>query len=381
MEADPGLRTLLELQRQPHWKAQDGSPGGSSNKFGADGSDFIIRVPLGTVVREILADGSERFVADLTEPGQRIVAARGGAGGRGNASFKSGKNRAPRIAELGEPAAEATLELELKLLADVGLVGFPNAGKSTLLSVVSQAKPKIADYPFTTLSPNLGVVNWRGRNFIMADIPGLIEGASKGRGLGLDFLRHIERTRVLVHILDVWGFGNGTAAENYKATCAELKAYSSELASRPQILALNKMDLPGAKAKAAEFRRASRVKKVFEISCVKRQGLEKVLAEIARHVKKAALRVGKGREESAAQHPEVIRVEQPFGILREDNGWRVSGATVEKWTAMTRMGEWQAVERLQLRLRRSGVEKALRRAGCKPGDVVRIGGHEFEFQE
>ena len=237
-QAEPNLTTLQELAYNPHIEAQNGEKGGTYNKTGLDGEDKIVLVPLGTVIKQ-----SGNIIADLTLPGQKALIAKGGRGGRGNQSFKTQQNTAPRIAENGQPGEELTLILELKVLADVGLVGFPNAGKSTFLSAVSAARPKIADYPFTTLNPNLGICTHKGKSFVIADIPGIIEGASGGKGLGHQFLKHIERTRVLLHIIDPQGFDNLDALKSVKVIENELKNFDKELYKKPRILVVNKADI------------------------------------------------------------------------------------------------------------------------------------------
>ncbi|MBA7491532.1 GTPase Obg [subsurface metagenome] len=271
MEADPRLHTLLDLYYRPHHKAERGKLGGSNNKQGRRGKDLVIKVPPGTVVRE---GGST--LSDLVSPGERMVVAKGGQGGKGNAKFAT---RAPRVTEEGFSGEEKDLELELKLIAEVGLVGYPNSGKSTLISRLSQAHPKIAPYPFTSLEPCLGIVKvGEFENFILADIPGLIEGAHRGKGLGDKFLRHIERTKVLIHILDIGGYENRDPLTNFKAINKELKLHKGELAARPQVIAANKMDLEGAKEKFQEFKKSlSPEYKVFPISALKGEGLGKLV--------------------------------------------------------------------------------------------------------
>lgn len=276
---DPSMHTLMDFRYQKHFRAERGQHGRGDNQHGADGRDLRIKVPPGTVVKD--AETGE-VIADLTEPGQEVIVARGGRGGRGNARFKTPSNQAPRIAEDGKPGEERWLELELKLLADVGLVGFPNAGKSTLLSRVTAARPKVAPYPFTTVVPNLGVVEYGGETWVMADIPGLIEGAHAGAGLGHEFLRHIERTRVLVHLVDVAGTEGRDPVDDFRKINEELRRYNPRLARLPQLVAANKIDLPEGRENLNRF--VSEIQKegyeVFPISAATGEGIDPLLRAI-----------------------------------------------------------------------------------------------------
>lgn len=276
-----GSKTLLDFSRQPHYRAQKGAHGSGNNRYGKAGSDLILKVPRGTFVYK-----EDELICDLVNEGQSVIVARGGRGGRGNAKFQSRSERLPRFAEEGEAGEKATLKLELKLIAQVGLLGYPNAGKSTLLSVISNARPKIADYPFTTLVPNLGVVELgEGESFVVADIPGLIADAHKGKGLGDQFLRHIERTEVLVHLVDIQGYEGASPYDNYVAINKELKAFNPKLLKKPQIVVANKMDTPSASTKLQTFR--SRIKKkVYPISALTREGIKELLYAIGRRLKK-----------------------------------------------------------------------------------------------
>ena len=292
---DEGLRTLMDFKYRVHFKAGKGSHGQGSNMSGRDGENLVIRVPPGTLVRD---SGTGEVLGDLTEHGQQLVVARGGKGGRGNARFATPTRQAPRFSEKGEPGEERWVELELKLLADVGLIGFPNAGKSTLLSRVSSARPKIADYPFTTLTPNLGVVSVEGAgDFVMADIPGLIEGAHEGKGLGLEFLRHIERTKVLVHVVDAAGTEGRDPISDFIIVNKEIAQYSESLKALPQIVALNKMDLPQARANEPRLRRTIEEMglEVYGVSAVSGEGIEQLLYAVI-----DALRREEARRKSAA---------------------------------------------------------------------------------
>ncbi len=285
LEVNKRLRTLIDLRYHPHYRARNGAHGKGKRKSGKKGEDLIIKVPPGTVVKN---RKSKEFVVDLIEPGQRILIAQGGRGGKGNASLASSLNPAPRFAEEGEAGEERELELELKLIADVGLVGYPNSGKSTLLASLTRARPKIAPYPFTTLSPNLGVVSYRGREFTLADVPGLIEGAHRGKGLGDDFLRHIERTRLLIHIVDLTGYEGNPPLSNFQAINEELRAYDPLLFERPQIVVANKMDLREARENFPRFQRELRGQgyKVYPISALTGEGRGELKRAIAREMER-----------------------------------------------------------------------------------------------
>jgi GTP-binding protein len=370
--ASAHLNTLIQFQRKVHFKAERGEHGRGKDQFGKSGEDLFIQVPTGTVVFD--AETGE-LIADLTEDGQKALVARGGRGGRGNASFATPTNQAPRIAEKGEPGQERWLRLELRLIADVGIVGAPNAGKSTLLAAVSAARPKIADYPFTTLIPNLGVVEVDGATFVMADIPGLIEGAHQGAGLGDKFLRHIRRTRVLVHLLD------GAAPDplaDFAAINRELELFSPDLARKPQIVALNKMDLPEAQEKWPRVARALKRQgyDALAISAATGEGVQALLRQVA-----ATL-----RELPAEPAPEqkVFRPkpdEDAFEIVREGGYWRVKGIKVERAAAMTNWDLDEAVLRFQRLLDGMGITEALREAGVGPGDTVVIGDAVLEWHD
>lgn len=388
---DEGLSTLMDFRYQRHFKAQRGQHGQGSNKHGRSGEDLIVAVPPGTIVRD--ADTGE-LLGDLTQHGQELVVASGGRGGRGNARFANSREQAPAFAEKGEPGEERWLQLELKLLADVGLVGRPNAGKSSLLARISAAKPKVAAYPFTTVTPNLGVARAAdGRSFVVADIPGLIEGASAGVGLGHDFLRHVERTKVLVHVLDcsegalegVSGTGHPDDVEaaifhNYEAIQAELRQYQPALAERTEVVALNKTDLPGARERAAAIAAhfAARGVSAHPISAATGEGVERLLLELAERVERAR-----------APEPEIVenaRIFRPAAgsqieVERRDGVLVARGADLERLAAMTDWNNDQAVRRFQRIARRRGLDDRLRAAGARPGDTVRIGGIELVFGE
>lgn len=375
--ADEGLRTLVDFRYKRHYKAERGRHGEGKNKHGASGDDLVVRVPVGTVVRDA---GTGELIADLVKDGQEVVVARGGRGGRGNTHFATPFNKAPKIAEKGEPGEERWLELELKLLADVGLVGFPNAGKSTLLSRVSAARPKIANYPFTTITPNLGVVRVEdGRSFVMADIPGLIEGAHAGAGLGHEFLRHVERTRLLVHVLDTAGSEGRDPVEDFRVTNRELSLYNPVLGQRPQVIAANKMDLDEAAENLARLKEAyGESYEIFPISAATGSGLDALIYRVAGLLDEIP---GEAPLLDGAAEPVVHRAGPRFTVSREEGIFLVGGKEIERHVAMTDMENEEAVERLQRIISRMGVVDALKEAGIKEGDTVKIGKLEFEFVE
>src|SRR5215216_5626064 len=369
--ADQHLNTLLPFRDQRKFKATRGGNGGGSRKHGRDGGDLIIRVPPGTVAR-VTIEG-EDYEIDLESPGMRLLAARGGKGGLGNVHFATSTHQVPRIAELGQPGEAYTIDLELKLLADVGLVGFPNAGKSTLLSIISAARPKIGAYPFTTLQPNLGVVGVGDYSFVVADIPGLIEGAHRGVGLGFDFLRHVERTRLLIHMVDAAGVDGRDPLDDYLTINQELRLYQPELAQRPQIVALNKADLPEAQANLERLRAAIQTPEteVFVISGATRAGVEALMQHVAARL--AAMPLADQAvhgEELAWPVPEVD--ERLFTVEREGQGWRVRGKKIERLISMTNFAQSEALMRIQRVLQASGISNALITAGVQEGDIVYI---------
>jgi len=369
---DPHLNTLINFKKRSHFKAQRGDHGRGKNQTGKQGEDLTIAVPPGTVAYD--ADTGQ-LLADLIQPEQRAIVARGGRGGRGNAAFATPTNQAPRLAEKGEPGQERWLRLELKLIADVGIVGVPNAGKSTLLAAVSAARPKIADYPFTTLEPNLGVVTVDDRDFVLADIPGLIEGAHAGAGLGHQFLRHVERTRLLIHLLD------GASADplsDFEKINEELALFDSQLARKPQVVVLNKMDLPQTQALWPRIRREMKKLELeaMSISAVTGQGVPTLLQRVA------GLLDSLPRKEPVIEEVKVFRLEEeePFSITQEKDGWRVRGPEIERVVAMTNWEYDEAVMRFQRILEAMGISAALEKAGVEVGDTVSIGDIELEWQ-
>ena len=365
--ADRNTASLLAFRDHPHRRAESGKHGAGNKRHGARGKDLVVSVPEGTVVRT--RDGE--VLADLVHHGDRLLAAKGGRGGRGNARFLSNARRAPGFAEQGEYGEEFWLRLEVKLLADAALVGFPNAGTSTLISSVSAAKPKIADYPFTTLEPHLGVVRFQDHEFALADIPGLVEGAAEGRGLGHTFLRHVERARVLVLLLDLASTEGRSAGEQRDVLLAELAQYRPELLERPRLVVANKADVVADEA-AVDDGGAD-----LRISAVTRAGLDEFLG-----------RLGTLIDGARAVEPEgegfvVLRPEETgFSVTRDDDGgWRVHGRAAERVVAVADLTNHEALAYVQERFRRMGVERALQRAGAREGDLVRVGSVELEYVE
>jgi GTP-binding protein len=361
LQANRNVASLLSFRDHPHRKATSGTHGAGKKRHGASGSDLVIDVPEGTVVRS--NDGD--VLADLPVHGDKWLAATGGRGGRGNTRFLSNARRAPSFAEQGEYGEEQWLRLELKLMADAALVGFPNAGKSTLISAVSAAKPKIADYPFTTLVPHLGVVRFQDHEYVLADIPGLVEGAAEGRGLGHRFLRHVERARVLVLLLDLAPADERPPAEQEAILLAELGSYRPELLDRPRLVVGSKADV------------ATHEYDGLCISAVARTGLDEFRGQLGTLVDEA-------RAAEPALEPYVVLrpAEQGFSVVRDDDGaWRVRGRQAERAVALADLTNEEAISYVQQRLRRMGVERALARAGARDGDVVRIGAVELDYED
>jgi GTP-binding protein len=372
---------LIDFRYQRHYRGERGQHGQGKNMHGRRGENLKLRVPLGTVIRD--ADSGE-LLADLTEPGQEVVVAKAGRGGRGNARFTSSIQRLPDFAEKGEPGEERWLRLELKVLADVGLIGFPNAGKSTLISQISAARPKIADYPFTTLVPNLGVVRLEaGRSFVVADIPGLIEGAHTGAGLGHQFLRHVERTRLLLHLVDIAGTEGRDPLDDVEVIQKELALYSPDLASRPQLLVANKTDLPEAAENLERLRaKYGSQHEILAISALKAQGLTALIGRTAELLDQ--LEVPEPlKPESSRGDEKVTRLSEGdgFTIDREDGVWVVRGKNLERLCSMTDFNNDSAVRRFQYLMRKIKLDDALREAGVKAGDTVRILDLEFDWAD
>ena len=379
-EATTSLSTLLDLKYKRVYKARPGGNGMAKKMHGADAGNLVIKVPVGTVITN---EETGKIMADLTENNQRVVLAKGGRGGRGNARFATSRNPAPQICERGEPGEKFDVCCELKLLADVGLVGFPSVGKSTFLSVVSRARPEIADYHFTTIVPNLGVVQAKdGRNFVMADLPGLIEGASQGKGLGHQFLRHIERCRVIVHIIDMGGIEGRDPYEDYCTINEELGQYQYRLLERPQIVVANKMDEENAEENLKAFReKVGEDVKVFPISAIIHEGVDQVLYAVADALETAP----KFDMEEIEENTVVYNFEEeeaPFVVHNLGNGqWTITGKKIERIVSMTSLVSDDAIKRLSIEMRNMGIDEALRNAGCQDGDTVSILDFEFEFYD
>ncbi|NLX90910.1 MAG: GTPase ObgE [Firmicutes bacterium] len=372
--ASPHKNTLIHLSYRPHLRAENGGHGQGNNKNGGKGRSLEVEVPVGTVIK----DENGVQLGDLFRSGMKAVVARGGRGGRGNSSFATSRNRAPGFAERGEPGEERTLLLELKLLADVGLVGFPNAGKSTFLSRVSAAKPKIADYPFTTLTPQLGVVYLgEGRSFVMADLPGIIEGAHKGAGLGHRFLKHIERSRILLYILDMAGTEKRNPLEDYLKLKNELANYHEDLAKKPVIIAANKMDLPGADQNLQRFRQQIFDGEIFPISAVTGDGIKNLLEALYRRLQEEQPDMEEDADAEIIYLPPLP--EAVLSVRREGDVFLVQGDQVEKAVSRADLSSEEGQRRFQELIRRLGVEDELLKAGISEGDTVKIGDFEFLY--
>ena len=386
---DEGLRTFMDYRYQKKFVAPNGENGMSKGMHGRKSKDLYLKVPPGTVIRD--TDTGE-VLADLVEHEQEVIVARGGRGGRGNCRFATPSNPAPEIAENGEPGEERNLTLELKLMADVGLVGFPSVGKSTLLSITSKAKPKIADYHFTTLAPNLGVVETKDhRSFVMADLPGLIEGASQGVGLGHQFLRHIERTKVIVHVIDMSATDGRDPYEDYKVINAELGEYNMRLLERPQVVVANKMDIPVASENLVEFKKRlaedGEDVDIVEISAFTRNNIDNLLYKISDILDNtdSNMLYELDNEEESMENRVIYKYkpkDETFKITRDDTGaYVVSGPGIERAFLMTDFNRDASVRRFAQQMRSMGVDDALRERGCKNGDTVKILKGEFEFVE
>ena len=376
LTATLGMSTLIDLHHNPRQVAENGGHGTGKQRDGADGTDCVVKVPAGTIVRDY--DTTETL-ADLTAPDESVIVARGGIGGKGNARFKSSTFQAPRVAEKGEPGEEREITLEIKLIADIGLVGYPNAGKSTLLARTSAATPKIAAYPFTTLRPNLGVVRInREQNFVLADIPGLIEGAHKGAGLGHQFLRHIERTKMLIHVIDLSATDGRDPIKDYEQLNLELGHYNELLTKLPQIIALNKIDMPEAEANLARVQAYFGKRKVFPISAITGAGVNQLMQQAYRSLQYLAARARKEAETTIILEPELpSEPSARFELVETEEGFAVTGAEPRRAVLMTDMENEQALILLYRKLKNMGVMNALARAGAVEGDIVQI--DEFEF--
>ncbi|MCG3421101.1 GTPase ObgE [Oceanobacillus jordanicus] len=380
-EVDEGLNTLMDFRYNRHFKGKRGENGMSKTQHGKNSAPLVVPVPPGTTV---IDEETDEVIADLTAHKQRAIIVHGGRGGRGNTRFATPRNPAPDMAENGEPGQERNIKVELKLIADVGLVGFPSVGKSTFLSVVSAAKPKIADYHFTTLAPNLGVIDTSDqRSFVMADLPGLIEGAHEGVGLGHQFLRHVERTRLIVHVIDMAGTEGRDPYDDFVKINQELIEYDMKLTERPQIIAANKMDMPGASDNLEMFKeQLGEDIPVYEISALTKEGLRDILFAIADQldaIPKVAPKMDEVEEKVIYRH---TKEDAPFEITRDDDGaYVLSGVKIEKLFKMTDFARDEAVQRFSRQIRGMGVDKALRERGARDGDTIRLLDFEFEFIE
>ena len=377
LKVDENLRTLIDLKYNKIIKGLRGENGQGKNKNGKSAKDIIIKVPPGTVVREI---DTNLLVCDLKKQGEEYIIAQGGRGGRGNTAFKTHANPAPNFSEKGEPGEERYLKIELKLLADVGLVGLPSVGKSTILSKISKSKPKIASYHFTTLNPNLGVVKTKdGRSYTVADLPGLIKGASLGQGLGDKFLKHIERTRVIAHIIDMAGTEGRNPYEDYQTILKELEDFDPKLNKKEKLIIANKMDIPSAKENLKNFKEKVKDTKIFEISAINEEGLEPVLTYIADLLDK--IQVNPIEEEDYEDYILYkYQKEEPFKIEKDGEIFIIKGKQIEKLFRMTKFNTDESILRFAKKLTKMGVDEKLEELGAKQGDIVKILDYEFEYR-
>lgn len=377
-EADEGLNTLIDLRYKKIYKALDGAHGMGKGMHGKNAEDLIIKVPLGTVVTDL---DTNLILADITKKGEKVLICEGGRGGRGNIAFATKNNPAPAFCENGEPGEVRKVKVELKLLADVGLVGLPSVGKSTFISKISKAKPKIADYHFTTLKPNLGVVKTKdNRSFVVADLPGLIKGASLGEGLGDKFLKHIERTRVLAHIIDMSGIEGRDPYDDYLTILEELKNFDKKLLDKPMIIIANKMDMESSKNNLIEFKKKVD-KEVFEISAINNQGLDNVLIKIADMLDNISKEPLYEDEKFESHVLYKFKSEKPFNIYKEGNTYIVKGDKIEKLLKMTWFASDEAYLRFSNKMKKMGIDDELKKMGIENGDIIKILDYEFEYRE
>ncbi len=378
-KVDPGLKTLIDLRYMKIIKGEKGVNGKGSNKYGSNAEDIIVKVPLGTTITDL---DTNLVIADLTKASDEVVVAHGGRGGRGNKAFATHDNPAPKFSENGEPGEIRLIKCELKMLADVGLVGLPSVGKSTLLSVISASKPKIAAYHFTTLSPNLGVVKLKdNRSFVMADLPGLIEGASEGVGLGHKFLRHAMRTKIICHLVDMSGIEGNNPIEDYQTIRKELEKYSDKLASKKEVVVASKMDLPNSINNLEEFKKAYKDKVIFPISAINNEGITELLDYLANTLDQEENNNIYEENELESHLVFKFKNEKPYTITNDNGIWVIQGKEIEKLFNMTKFNEDEAVLRFARKLKGMGVEDELERLGAKRGDEVQILDYIFEFKE
>jgi len=374
---DEGLHTLIDLRYMKKIKGNKGENGRGKNQNGAAASDIIIKVPQGTVITD---NDTGLILADLKHKNDEVIVAYGGRGGRGNTAFKTQSNPAPNFAENGEPGEERTLKVELKLLADVGLVGLPSVGKSTIISKVSASKPKIAAYHFTTLTPNLGVCRTKdGRSFVMADLPGLIEGASLGEGLGDRFLRHIERTRVIAHVIDMSGFEGRDPYDDYVLINKELENFNPKILNKPQLIIANKMDMENAKENLESFKKKVDAP-IYPVSAISNEGLEDVLTNLADMLDEIPVTPLYEEEAFESHVLYKFKKEEPYTIVKENDEYVIRGEEIEKLFKMTKFTTEEGIQRFTNKLRKMGIDDKLVEMGCKEGDMVRILDFYFEFK-
>ena len=375
--ADSGLKTLIDLKYQRHIKGNSGENGEGKNKNGKSATDTIIKVPIGTTIKD---NDSGLIIADLLKNGQEAKIATGGRGGRGNVSLATKSNPCPSVCERGEPGEQRNVNITLRLLADVGLVGMPSVGKSTILSMITAANPKIASYHFTTLSPNLGVVTTNSKkSFVIADLPGLIEGASSGSGLGHKFLKHIERTKIIAHIIDVSGSEGRDPYEDYLTINKELNEFNPKLLNKQQVIICNKMDLPGALDNYQSLVKKIKDVKIFKVEAINNKGLDEVINYLADLVENTNEEEMLEEEKFETHVLYKFKEEQPFTIVKDGNVWVVKGQSVEKLLKMTNFNSEEAYSRFAKKLRSMGIDEKLEQMGIQEGDIVRILNYEFEY--
>ena len=378
-KVDEGLNTLVDLRYNRIIRGKKGTNGEGKAKNGKNAEDLIIKVPIGTVITDV---ETNLIIADLTKKDDEAIIAYGGRGGRGNIAFATRTNPAPSFAENGEPGEYKKVKVELKLLADVGLVGLPSVGKSTIISKISASKPKIAAYHFTTLTPNLGVVRVSdSKSFVVADLPGLIKGASLGEGLGDKFLKHIERTRIIAHVIDMSGFEGRNPYEDYLLINKELEDFYKSLLLKPQVIIANKMDIPTSTENLKEFRKKVKNVEIFEVSAMNNQGMKEVLIKLSKMLDTIEKKPLYEEEKFESHILYKFKKEQPFSITKDGNVWVVSGKEIEELLRMTRFTTDEAAKRFANKLRRMGIDDKLKEMGAVDGDYVRILDLEFEFSE
>ena len=374
-KVDEGLRTLIDLRYQKHIKASSGENGQGKNKNGKNATDMIVKVPLGTTIKD---NETGAIIGDLTKNGEEVIVAYGGRGGRGNVTLATRSNPCPSYCEYGEPGENRKVKVELRMLADVGLVGLPSVGKSTILSMVTNANPKIASYHFTTLSPNLGVVTSEDYSYTIADLPGLIEGASDGLGLGHKFLKHIERTKIIAHIIDMSGIEGRNPYEDYLTIRKELENFSPKLIQKPEIIIANKMDIESSKKNLEQFKQKVKVP-IYEVSAIQNRGLDEVLKALKELVKNTKDEVLFPEEVQESHVLYKFKKEKPFTIIKENNTYIIKGATVEKLFQMTNFNTEESFFRFSSKLRKMGIDDELEKMGIEEGDIVKILDYEFEY--